>query len=97
MDFPIVLRKGTRTCIQQNQQPLYPLPNFLSFKKVSLTHKNFLINLNSIITYFSISKALFDKKCKEDILEALNKNKTLKLVTLLTIRQKLGVSDICSS
>ncbi|XP_073219751.1 uncharacterized protein [Cicer arietinum] len=90
LDLPIALRKRTRTC---TQQPLYPLSNFLSFEKFSPTHKTFLTNLNSTHTPSSVSEALSDRKWKQAMdveMEALNKNRTWKLVTLPIGKKPVG-------
>ena len=44
-DLPIAIRKGTRKC---TQHPLYPLSHFMSYDKLSHTHRTFLTHLNTI-------------------------------------------------
>lgn len=76
LDIPIAFRKETRKC---TTKPLHPLPNYLSFKNFSPTHKAFLTSLNTTTTPTSLSEALSDKKWKQarDVeMEALEKNST---------------------
>lgn len=47
---------------KDTKKPLYPLSNYLSFEHVSLTHKAFLTNLNTITIPTSLSEALSDRK-----------------------------------
>ena len=75
-DLPIAIRKGITEC---TNQPLYPLTHFLSFKKISLSHKAFLVSLNTISIPTTISEALTNEKRKQAMnveMEALEKNKT---------------------
>ncbi|KAL5578648.1 hypothetical protein UlMin_011090 [Ulmus minor] len=59
--MPITIKKKTREC---TKHPLYPLSHFVSFEKISTTHRNFLISLNTISIPTTISEALSNSKWK---------------------------------
>ena len=40
------------------KRPLYPLSHVMSFKKLSLSHKSFLISLNNVHIPTTLSEAL---------------------------------------
>lgn len=42
LDIPIALRKGTRTCTK------YPIAKYLSYKKLSKTHKAFTLKISHV-------------------------------------------------
>ena len=54
-DLPIVVKKGTRECINQ---PLYPLSHNVSLKRFLPSHKNFLVSLNTVLVLNTLTKAL---------------------------------------
>lgn len=56
LDLPIAVRKGTRCCTQ------HPLSHFVSFEKISSSHKAFLNHLNSIAIPKTLSEALSSKE-----------------------------------
>ena len=79
MDLPIALRKGTRACTK------HPISLFLTYQKLSHTHRAFLSNLHTIPIPRNQSKALRDKKWEDAMkveMEALAKNNTWELVKL---------------
>ncbi|KAJ9680557.1 hypothetical protein PVL29_019775 [Vitis rotundifolia] len=55
LDLPIAVRKGTKEC---TNRPLYPLSHYVSLKHLSLTHKNFIVSLNTTIIPNTVSEAL---------------------------------------
>ena len=62
--LPIAIRKGVRKC---TQHPLYPLSHFVSYEKLSGSHKSFLTHLNTITIPKTIFEALGHKEWKEAI------------------------------
>ena len=79
---PILVRKGTRTCIQH---PLYPLSYFVSYDRLLSSCRNFLTSLNTIAIPKTLSKALNSKERKQAMrakMEALEKNGTWDVVEL---------------
>ncbi|RVW65328.1 Retrovirus-related Pol polyprotein from transposon RE2 [Vitis vinifera] len=89
-DFPIVVRKGIREC---TNRPLYPLTHFLSFKKISPSHRALLVSLKTISIPTTVSEALTNEKWKQAMnveMEALEKNKTWELVKLPVGNKPVG-------
>lgn len=81
-NLPVAVRKGNREYIKQ---PLYPLANFISFKKDSSSHKTFLVSVNTIALPNTVSEALTNEKWEQVmnvVMEALEKSKTWELVKL---------------
>ena len=71
-DLPIAIRKCT-------QCPIYPLSHFVSYEKLSSSHKSFLIHLNTVTFPKTVSEALGSKEWIEAMrveMDALKKNKT---------------------
>ncbi|RDX75632.1 hypothetical protein CR513_44461, partial [Mucuna pruriens] len=69
------------------------LSNYLSFNKFSLAHKTFFANLNFISIPTIVFEGLFEKNWKQAIdieMEALEKNKTWKLVSLPAGKKPVG-------
>jgi len=58
LDLPITLRKGVRNCTK------HPLDNFLSYHRLSPTHKSFLTSMDAIVITKSVEEALKDPKWK---------------------------------
>ena len=58
-DLPIAIRKGVRKC---TRRPLYSLSHFVSYEKLSDSHKNFLIHLNTITISKTAPESLGYKK-----------------------------------
>ena len=58
LDLPIATRKGARKCTQ------HPLSHFVSFEKLSTSHKNFLTHLNTVDIPQSFSQALGKEEWK---------------------------------
>ncbi|KAG8487880.1 hypothetical protein CXB51_018329 [Gossypium anomalum] len=86
-DFPVAIRKGTRTCTK------HPLYLFMSYKNLTHNHKTFLTSLNSISIPKTISEALEDENLKNAMkveMEALEKNKTWDLVKLPRGKKLVG-------
>ena len=89
-NLPIAIRKGTREC---TKRPLYPLANFISFKKFSPSHRAFLVSLNTITIPNTLSEALSNEKWKQAMnveMEALEKNKTWEIVQLPIGKKPVG-------
>lgn len=61
-DLPIAVRKGTRTC---TKHPLYPLSSFVSYERLSSSHKSFLTHLNTISIPKTLSEALKSEEWKQ--------------------------------
>ena len=75
-------QKGTKIC---NQYHLYMLPYFVSHKRLSLSHKKFLTNLNTIIILRALFETLNSKEWKQVMraeMDALEKNRVLDMVEL---------------
>ena len=78
LDLRIAVRKGVKTCTK------HPLANYLSYHRLSRSHKSFLISLDAIVIPNTVEEALNDPKWKEAMLEemkALNKNQTWDIVS----------------
>lgn len=89
-DLPIAVRKGTRTC---TKHPLYPLSSFVSYERLSSSHKSFLTHLNTISIPKTLSEALKSEEWKQAMrveMEALEKNDTWDLVELPTGKSLVG-------
>ncbi|KAL5560247.1 hypothetical protein UlMin_036458 [Ulmus minor] len=90
-DLPIPVREKTREC---TKHPLYPLSHFVSFKKISPSHKNFLININTISIPTIISEALSNENWNQAMnveMKALEKNKTWDLVDVLAGKKEISM------
>jgi len=77
LDMPISLRKRVRRCTQ------HPLAHYISYHRLSQTHKSFLTSLNTIVIPKSVDEALKDHKWKlamQEEMKALEKNNTWDLV-----------------
>ena len=57
-DLPIAIRKGVREC---TRQPMYPLSHFVSYEKLSNSHKSFITHLNTVTVPKIVSEALGSK------------------------------------
>ena len=89
-DLPIIVRKWIKEC---TNRPLYPLTHFLSFKKISPSHRAFLVSLNTISIPTTVSEALTNEKWKQAMnveMEVLKKNKTWELVKLSAGKKPVG-------
>ena len=87
VDLPIVIRKGTRKCVQHS------LSNFVSFGKFSPSHKTFLTQINSIPIPQTSTKALGNEKWKQAMkveMEALQKNETWEIMELPKWKKVVG-------
>ncbi|KAJ9700985.1 hypothetical protein PVL29_006355 [Vitis rotundifolia] len=83
LDLPIAVRKGTKEC---TNRPLYPLSHYVSLKRLSPTHKNFIVSLNTIVIPNTVSEALTKREWKDAMrkeMSALEKNKTWEIVERL--------------
>ena len=90
LNLPIAIRKGTRT---YTQHPLYPLSHFVSYNRLSSSHRNFLTNPNIIVIPKTLSKVLNSKKGKQAMrveIETLKKNRTREMVELLKGKKPVG-------
>ncbi|RVW97624.1 hypothetical protein CK203_027993 [Vitis vinifera] len=94
-DLPIAVRKGIREC---TNQPLYPLTHFLSFKKISPSHRVFLVSLNTISIPTTVSEALTNEKWKQAMNVKMGgirkKNKTWELVKLSAGKNLVGFAKM---
>ena len=89
-DFPIEIRKGVRIC---TQRPRYPLPHFMSYDKLSNTHRSFLTHFNTITIPKTANEALDSKEWREAMkveMDALEKNETWELVELAKEKKHVG-------
>ena len=87
LDIPIAIRKGTRKCTQ------HPISNFISFDRLSSSHKAFVTKLHTIRTPQTIQEALKSKEWKKAMNEemrALEKNKTWDVVELPKGKKPVG-------
>ncbi|KAI9195814.1 hypothetical protein LWI28_018377 [Acer negundo] len=58
-DLPIAIRKGVREC---TRQLMYPLSHFVSYEKLSSSHKSFLTHLNIVTIPKTVFEALGSKE-----------------------------------
>ena len=82
LNLPIAVKKGARIC---TQHPLCPLSHFVSYERLSSSHRNFLTSLNTIAIPKTLSKTLNGKEWKEVMrveMEALERNGTWDVVGL---------------
>ncbi|KAK3004985.1 hypothetical protein RJ639_017903 [Escallonia herrerae] len=87
LDLPIATIKGVRKCTQ------HPSSNFLSFEKLSSSHKSILAHLNTVAIPQTLSETLGKEEWKHAMrieMEALEKNKTWELVELPTGKRPVG-------
>ncbi|KAL6346077.1 hypothetical protein AAG906_025357 [Vitis piasezkii] len=90
LNLPIVVIKGTRTC---TLHPLYPLSHFVSYDKLSSSHRNFLTSLDTIAIPKTLFEALNSKKWKQAMrveMEALEKNRIWDVVELPSEKSPVG-------
>ena len=90
LNLPIVVIKGTRTC---TLHPLYPLSHFVSYYKLSSSHRNFLTSLDTIAIPKTLFEALNSKKWKQAMrveMEALEKNRIWDVVELPSEKSPVG-------
>lgn len=79
-DLAIAIRK-----VECTKRPFYPLSHFVSFKKFSPAHRNFLMSPNEIFIPNNLSKALSNKEWRKAMrveMDVLEKNGTWELVDL---------------
>ena len=62
LNLPIAVRKDTRTC---TRYLLYPLFHFVSYERLSSSHRNFLTGLNTIVIPKTLFEALISKERKQ--------------------------------
>ena len=67
LDIPIALRKGTRT---RSKHP-YPLSNFVSYSRLSPSHKAFVSSLSSVSIPNCVQEALSSPKWKSAMVEEM--------------------------
>ena len=79
-DWPIVIRKGTRS--SRNPHPIY---NFLSYHRLSPSYSFFVFSLSSHFVPFNIHEALSHPRWRQvmiDEMQALEQSDTWELVPL---------------
>ena len=89
-DLPIAIRKGVREC---TQQPMYPLFHFVSYEKLSSSHKSFLTHLNIVTIPKIVSEAFGSKEWRGAMkveMDALEKSKIWDLVELPRGKKVVG-------
>ena len=75
-DWPIAIRKGTRSCVQNR---LYDMVNYLDYQRVSPNYKSFLTTIKEIGTPRNPQEALKNsswKQAMDDEMAALIENQT---------------------
>jgi len=78
--LPIAVRKGTREC---TKRPLYPLSHYVSLDRLSPSHKNFIVSLNTFSIPNTLSEALSKEEWRtamREEMDALEKNQTWEIV-----------------
>lgn len=79
LDVPIAERKGSRMCTK------HPMSNYLSYDKLSHTHKAYVSRISNLFVPKTIQEALSDPNWKLAVKEekdALNKNNTWSITDL---------------
>ena len=87
LDIPIATRKGVRSCTQHS------ISKFVSYGRLSPSHKAFVSNLASVSILNHVQDALTDPKWKHAMIEemkALHKNSTWELVDLPSGHKTVG-------
>ena len=78
-DLPIALRKEKRSC---NMHPIYPMSNYVSNHRLSMSFNAFTTNVSSIVVPKTIQEALSEPKWRVAVMEEMNalaKNQTWKV------------------
>ena len=90
LGWPIAFRKGIRSCRKRVD---YPLSHYVSYEKISLEYKTFLIELDNTSVPKTVNEALASKDWKQAIDEemmALKKNRTWDLTPLSKEKKLVG-------
>lgn len=81
LNLPITTRKGVRNCTK------HPIAKYLSYQKISETHKAFLTNISSISLPRTIQEAFSTQDWRLAVQEEMDALKKVELGKLLICRE----------